>query len=77
MWRREVSGDESWTSRDYDMANVLDLLNLINVRLAGADPRKHFRPVDRPGDRRRREERRRKAHRAREVIENTKWEEVD
>lgn len=77
MYRSELAGEETWTSRRYDAADVIDLLQVINSRLASiANPAIDFVPVDRPGDAMRRREKAERARRARAKIEETEWEEA-
>lgn len=68
--------DDAWTNDQYQIANVLDLLLVMNWHLAGRPPEGKPAPVPRPGDAQRRAQAAKKARKVAETIENTKWEEV-
>lgn len=76
MWRRALRPEDGWDDARYMLANAVDLLNLINWRLANcpgeAPPR-----VERPGDRQKREQASRKVSRVRRILEETVWEEAE
>lgn len=80
--RSEEAGEEQWTRLDHRLADILDYLQVINSRLASlANPAIDFTPMERPGDRKRREaeagRRRERARRTRAKMESTEWEEAD
>ena len=76
LWRASLRPEDAWGDRDYMLANAVDLLNLINWRLAmcpGSAPER----LERPGDRQKREQAARKVSRVRRILEETKWEEAE
>ncbi|MGN0034646.1 MAG: hypothetical protein ACI364_02835 [Coriobacteriales bacterium] len=76
MWRGERQDEASWTRRDYDVAAILDYLQVINLRLAHVPPDRYFTPMERPGDRRKARERSERRHAVSRRIEETEWEEA-
>ena len=65
-----------WTAERHLMADVVDVLMVINWRLMGCPDVYRPEPVERPGDRELRELARKAARDAAEKIESTEWEEA-
>lgn len=72
----ELNPNAKWSQRDYDDANILDYLQIINLRLAGVNVKDNFTPIERPGDAEKRKKAHEKAQKTKQTIENTQWEEV-
>jgi hypothetical protein len=68
--------DYSWSFQDYRTADIIDLLNVINWRLAGCPEERTPITLTRPGDASRRETQRKKSQKIKRTIEDTKWEVV-
>lgn len=75
-YRASLDPDDAWDEALCQMANVLDLLLIVNWRLMGCPEQYRPEPVPRPGDAKRRAEAARRAASAREKIEGIEWEEV-
>lgn len=73
-WRAARSTHDLWTSEQYRHADVMDMLNVINWRLAGCPSDYQPTPIERPLDKIINEHKRVSAKRAKEIIENTTWE---
>lgn len=66
----------AWNQDQYQMANVMDALSVINWRLMGCPSRYKPEPVERPGDKAMRLAAAKKAKDAARRIESTRWEAV-
>lgn len=66
----------AWSDAKHWMADVMDLLLIVNWRLMGCPVELKPAPVERPGDAELRIRAREKAREAREKIEGTEWEEA-
>jgi hypothetical protein len=56
------------------MADIIDVLNVINWRITGCPEDRVPTPLPRPGDASRREARIKKSHEIKNKIESTEWE---
>lgn len=75
-YRAAVDPSAGWSGGQHQMANVIDLLMVINWRLMGCPSTYKPEPMERPGDRELRIQAMRRARRVRERIESTEWEDV-
>lgn len=75
-YRAAVDSSAGWSGGQHQMANVIDLLMVINWRLMGCPSLYRPEPLERPGDRERLMRSRRRARAVNEKIEGTRWEEV-
>lgn len=72
-YRGASGGDASWSAERHQLADVLDVLLVINWRLMGCPDEYKPSPIERPGDAERRRAARAKARKARKKIEDTQW----
>lgn len=66
----------AWSADQHRLADVLDVLLVVNWRLMGCPAEYKPSPVERPGDAERREAARMRAKRASERIESITWKEA-
>lgn len=75
-YRGALSADGAWSHERHRMADMVDLLMIVNWRLMGCPEQYKPAPVVRPGDAERRAAARMQAKRASERIESTSWKEA-
>lgn len=71
-----IGAGHAWSAERHRMADVVDLLLIINWRLMGCPADCKPDPVERPGDAERRRRALAQARTAREKIEGTEWREA-
>lgn len=75
-FRAAINKNEAWSEEQHRAADVMDALLVINWRLMGCPDQYKPSPIERPGDRERSLQARKRAKASKETIENTKWEDV-
>lgn len=75
-FRAARNKNDAWSDEQHRAADVMDALLVINWRLMGCPDQFEPSPIERPGDRERSLQARKRAKASKETIENTKWEDV-
>lgn len=75
-YKAALSPDLAWSADQHRLADVLDVLLVVNWRLMGCPAEYKPSPVERPGDAERRQRARARSRSAAEKIEKTKWKEA-
>ena len=75
-YKAAASPDLAWSAERHRLADLLDVLLVVNWRLMGCPAEYKPSPIERPGDAEQRRRARERTRSAVEKIENTKWKEA-